>query len=118
MLVLSDFWARDGSRWLAKRWKLCVGGQDPTAETHAPYMDMYYVWSYELVADEGHLALWMTQLRADRVVSESVTRYLLCGDSEWDQDWFVDKQVYSAKDADFEIQFRQQEKAVRWIFAG
>lgn len=60
---------------------------------------------YDEVKDKGQLASLRTQLHANVVVQEGVFHYFWCGGSDLCEEWFVDNDIYWARDIASKICF-------------
>lgn len=66
------------------KWRKNWGGRrDPTAETHAPIMDMRFVRSYEEFEYEGQNVSLRPQFYADGAVTERASLNLWCVGFNW-----------------------------------
>lgn len=93
-----------------KRWMHWAGRLDPTDDTHAAFMDMTFIRSHEDVGYEGRFAVLLKRLRSDMVVPVDVSLDLWCCGCDFCEKWFVDSNVYRAKDIDLGIGFLQHQK--------
>lgn len=81
-------------------------------------MDMPFIPSYEEIAYEDLLARLMTRLRNDALFPKGVFLYFWCSRSYLLKEWFLENNIYWARNIDVEISFREHQEEWSQMFVG